>query len=64
MAAARGGRGMLIRECPAVFAVYRRVDLPMVTDQSRGGSELIKCLRTVYLQTRGELAERLKAAVC
>ena len=23
-----------------------------------------KCLRVVYLQTRGEVAERLKAAVC
>jgi hypothetical protein len=54
---------MLIRECPAVFAVCRRVDPPIVTDQSRGESELIKCLRSLYLQTRGEVAERVKAAV-
>ena len=39
--------------CPSSKFAFRRIIL-----------EIYKCLRGVHLQTRGEVAERLKAAVC
>ena len=46
------GRRRFFRNAPPKFAFARRI---------RG---IRKYLRSVYLQVRGEVAERLKAAVC
>ena len=40
------------RNAPPKFAFARKI------------REICKCLRSVYLKLRGEVAERLKAAVC
>jgi hypothetical protein len=46
------GRRRFFRNAPPRFAFAGRI------------LRICKCLRSVYLQVRGEVAERLKAAVC
>ena len=46
------GRRRFFRNVPPEFASARKI------------RKICKCLRSVYLQVCGEVAERLKAAVC